>query len=266
MSNIVPTDSDSIFRGLDSLTTLERNAIVRPNNPPPGIAGFVFDINVEDSVDIQSDITDHYVENNTAIQDQIALRPEVITVRGLVGELIQASEQVDAVQKALDSLPVNETLTPEYTEEQLAQLQEEQLLEEIEVEALVDDKSLDGYFKARTPQTGDRQSRVFAYFYNLWKGRQLFTVDTPWGFFTDMAIQSLRVNQDSTTKYVSDFIITFKKIRFAENVIISSGQLAGRVAQQSAEQTNNGVAGKEPVTEQKNQSLLYWLIKRFLGP
>lgn len=261
MSNIVPTNSESVFSEIDSLTTLEKNAIVRPNNPPPGIAGFVFDIPVEDSVEVQSDITDHYVEDNTAIQDQIALRPETITVRGLVGELVQAAAQVDDVQKALDALPINEDLAPEYNEEQMEAFQEAESIEGQKVEALIDDKSLDGYFKARTPQTGDRQSRVFLYFYNLWKGRQLFTVDTPWGTFTDMAILGLRASQDSTSKYVSDFTVTFKKIRFAEEITISSGQLAGRCAQQSAEQTNNGVAGKEPVTTEQNQSWLYQIMK-----
>jgi hypothetical protein len=84
----------------------------------------------------------------------------------------------------------------------------------------------------------------------------LFTVDTPWGFFTDMAIKSLTATQDATTRVITDFAITFKKMRFAQTVAISSGQLAGRCAFQQAPQTNNGQAGKEPVTTTQNQSWL----------
>lgn len=261
MSNIVPTSKPSIFRDLDSLTTLEKNAIVRPANPPPGVAGFVFDIINEDSVNLESDITDHYIEDNTTIQDQIALRPEVVTVRGLVGELAETVAQKDDIAKELAALPANPDLAPEYTDIQKAEIEEEAARKEQEVAAKTETQTLDGYFNARSGNLPTKQSKAFLYFYELWKGRQLFTVDTPWGFFTDMAIQSLRVTQDASTKYISDFTLVFKKIRFAEEVTISAGQLAGRLAQQSADQTNNGVAGKEAVNTTKNQSWLYQLVK-----
>jgi hypothetical protein len=261
MNNIVPTDSPSIYRELDSLTTLEKNAIVRPNNPPFGIAGFVFDINSEDAIDLQADITDNYVEDNTAIQDQIALKPEVVTVRGLVGELAQTEQQVDVIAKELAALPANEDLAPEYTDIQIKEFGKEKQVEEKQIEAKTDTQSLDAYFTARTPITNSKQKKAFNYFYQLWKGRQLFTVDTPWGFFTDMTIQNLRVSQDESSELFSSFTISFKKMRFAQEVTISRGQLAGRCAQQSAEKTNNGVAGKEPVTTEKNQSWLFQLTK-----
>ena len=48
-----------------------------------GIGGLAFDIFEEHKVELQSDITDHYVEDNTAIQDQIANRPLKFTLRGI---------------------------------------------------------------------------------------------------------------------------------------------------------------------------------------
>lgn len=261
MSNIVPTSSPSVFDSLDVLTTLEKNAIVRPANPPPGVAGFVFDINTEESVDLQSDITDNYVEDNTAIQDQIALRPEIVSVRGLVGELAQTETQKDEIAKAVAALPSNPDLQPEYTDIQLKEFSEEDQKKALTVQAQTETQSLDGYFNARSPITTGKQVKAFAYFYQLWKGRQLFTVDTPWGFFTDMAIQSLRVSQDASSKYFSDFVLVFKKMRFAEEIKIAAGQLAGRCALQSADKTNNGVAGKEDLDTTKNQSWLSQLTK-----
>ena len=106
-SNIVPTDQASVFTGIASLSVLDRNAIIRPANPPPGIAGFVMDVRMEDEVNLESDITDHYVEDNTAVQDQVSLKPEEVTVHGLVGELVMVQAQQDAVAAQIDALPVN---------------------------------------------------------------------------------------------------------------------------------------------------------------
>src|SRR5271163_4191719 len=41
----------------------------------------------ENVAHLQSDITDHFIEDNTAINDQIALKPEMVTVHGFIGEL-----------------------------------------------------------------------------------------------------------------------------------------------------------------------------------
>lgn len=256
MDNIVPTNKPSVYEDIKNLTTLQKNAIVRPTNPPPGIAGFVMDVPMEDSVKLESDITDHFVEDNTTVQDQIALKPEEVTVHGLVGELAEVTAQEDAIAKQVLALPVNVALQPEYTDIQQDELDEEDLEDEQNASAQTDTESLDGYFNSRAPKVDGKQSQAFAYFYQLWKGRQLFTVDTPWGFFTDMAIKSLTATQDATTRLITDFSITFKKMRFAQAVTISSGQLAGRCAFQQAPQTNNGQAGKEPVNSTQNQSWL----------
>lgn len=278
MSNILPTNRDSIYQGLKTLSELDRNAIVRPDNPPSGIAGFLFDIPEEDTVELQSDITDHYIENNSAIQDHIALRPEKVILRGLVGEIAQTEDQVAEFVKKPVSLPPNPELDPEFTDVQTAsmayrdreqaaadaaasgqQLQMQQGLNTQELPQIVStgvDQSLYGVFNNLYPKLPTRQSQVFAYFYQLWKGRQLFTLDTPWGFLTDMAIESLRASQEETTKYLTDFSITFKKIRFANAIVVSAGQLAGRCADQSAPWTNNGVVNKDPVNDTKNVSVL----------
>lgn len=255
-SNIVPTNEPSIYTGLDKLTTLEKNAIIRPSNPPPGIAGFLFDLVEEDTVNLESDISDNFIENNTTIQDQIGLRPEMVTVRGLVGEIVQTEAQADAVAKEPVPLPTNTELEPALTDVQIAELAEQKETKEREVSAVTDTQSLEGYFSARSPITNSRQSKTFSYFYELWKGRVLSTVDTPWGYFTDMAIQSFRANQDGSSRFFSSFAITFKKMRFATTIIIRRGQLSGRAVLQSAATTDNGVAGKDPITAPKNQSWL----------
>lgn len=259
-SNIVPTNQPSVYTKLDTLSTLKKNAIVRPNNPPPGVAGFVFDIVVEDNVELAADVTDHYVEDNTAVQDHVALKPEQVTVRGLVGEIALTQDQQDQVADQVDALPLNEELLPPYTDVQLQEYAEEALQAQAEEAALTGDQSLLGVFDSSVPLPATKQSRAFAYFYQLWRGRELFTVDTPWGFFTDMVILSLRATQGEETKYISDFTIVFKKIRKAQELQVSPGQIAGRAEQQLSPASNNGVLGAEDPTPKQSESILHNLL------
>ena len=107
-TNIVPTDSPSIFTTLQTLQTSASgtyNAIVRPNNPPPGIGGYLFDIAGDDEVRLKAAISRHYVENNTPISDHIALEPEQITLRGLVAELVSGIPTTPTPQPTTDPLP-----------------------------------------------------------------------------------------------------------------------------------------------------------------
>jgi len=49
---------------------------------------YYFDVISEHSIELINQITDNYVENNTAIQDHIAQNPLIITVSGLSGEKV----------------------------------------------------------------------------------------------------------------------------------------------------------------------------------
>ena len=111
-------------------------------------------------------------------------------------------------------------------------------------------KSLYGYYLSNLPQQPNqtKQSMIYGYIYQLWKGRQLFSVETPWGFFTNMAILSVTAHQGPTNRVVSDFSITFKKIRVAHTITITPGLLAGRASFQQSEVTQDGTIGLTPVT------------------
>ena len=255
--NIIPTGTDSVFDVIKQLSTLDRQAIVRPENPPPGVAGYLFDIVGEESVELASDITDHYVENNTAIQDQIALRPEQIQIRGLVAELVNASGRDDLQAPVSDPLPINADLVPQLTPGAREQRDKVDEAEFQDSAAILSGQSLFGYYDNRTPSPNiTRQAKAFNYFRQLWLGRQLFSVETPWGYWTNMAISSFRATQGQDTRYQSDFTLTLKKIRFAQDLTVSAGQLAGRAVPQRADIVRNGNAGRQEVSEQKKQSLI----------
>jgi len=256
--NTVPTDSPSVFAGLNKLVLSKANlAIVRPDNPPPGIAGFVFSIVGEDGSDLESEITDHYTEENNSIQDHIGLRPETVTISGEIAEVTQATPTISRSIESNSPLPLIEgylpTLSPGATAEQ-----DQVVATRARTEAAItSSNSLYGFYLDHLPQQPNqtKQQVAYGYLYQLWKGRQLCSVETPWGFFTNMAIQSLSVTQGPTTRVVSEFTATFKKIRTVRQMTIERNYLvAGRLTEQISAFIQNGVIGKAtPTHAQKGQ-------------
>lgn len=247
----VPTDSPSVFDALNTLVLNQSQlAIVRPNNPPPGIAGFLFDLVNDDGAELESDITDHYVEENVPVQDMIALRPEIVTVSAQIAELVKRMPTVARVAPTTNPLPNIGGLEPALSPGAQAQQDATTQATADDNAAVTSAQSLYGYYNARLPQQPNqtKQSVIYGYFYQLWKGRQLFSVETPWGFFTNMAILSISARQPEQSKSVSEFNITFKKIRTVRSVIVTPGLLAGRAVFQQAPITQNGTVGQVPFT------------------
>jgi hypothetical protein len=260
--NIVPADSPSIYAALSTLQMQNTLlALVRPNNPPPGIAGFLLDVVDDDGVELESDITDNYTEANTAIQDHIALRPEIVTVTGSVAELVFATQTSKAQSVPPNPLPLvpglSPTLAPAAAEQQAATIAAAASTQA----AASSSQSLYGYYQSKSPQQPNqtKQSLVYGYFYQLYLGRQLFSVETPWGFFTNMAILSLSAKQGAASRSVTDFSITFKKIRVAQSIVIQVGQLAGRAVFQQAGTTQNGFAGQQSVSTSQSANFYAWM-------
>ena len=85
---------------------------ILPVQPPK----FLFHYEGENAVNLESDITDHYVEDNTAIADQIGLTPEMITVQGFIGELNNVvPDLLEPLRLAAEKLTVLGAYTPELT-------------------------------------------------------------------------------------------------------------------------------------------------------
>ena len=259
---IIPTDAPSIFDLLQSLTTLEQQAIIRPQNPPPGIAGFLFDVPENDEISLRSNITDSYVEKNFAIQDNIALAPEEYTVRGLVAELAAVVPTQDQVANVPNPLPAAPFYLPELGQYDLETQAANDDAHQAAAAAATSNQSLYAFFRAKStpPPNQSKQARTMAYFYQLWSGRQLMTVETPWGYMTNMAISLVKATQGEESRFLSTFTVTFKKIRTVETITVNIGQLAGRAALQSAPETSNGNAGKLPISEADKASLLYRIL------
>ena len=242
---LVPSDEASIFDALSTLQTAngEPLALVRPNSPAPGIAGFLFGIDQDTEVNLESDITDHYTESNRSIQDHIALRPETIRLRGLVAEVTSRTEDAQ-VTLDLPAAPrlgdngMGPDVSPSATQTRTVRVQAS-IAESV---TAANASSLYGYYLSRLPQQPNtsRQSQAFNFFYQLWLGRQLFTVETPFGIFTSMALASLSARQDEDDKWHSEFTISFKRIRTVASAVITPTQLSGRLVYQGAAPVSGG--------------------------
>lgn len=241
----------------DAKTQEQKVALITSPSLPDGIGGFVLDIAEDHTVELDSDITDHYTERNSTIHDHMAIRPEIITVRGFVGELVALKRTAESVAaQSREALPDAPGLSPELSPGEQEAFEASDIpvqptltpFSEFEASTKATRSALPGarYGFLQPEGTGRRQADAFSYCYSLWRGRQFVTVETPWGVFPTTLVQSIRVNQAGDTRYRSEFTVTFKAIRFASDIVVLPAQ-DGRAKEQSAETTPVGRAGQSPV-------------------
>lgn len=81
-----------------------------------GIAGFKFHIPQTEQVQFENEITDHYIETGSAIQDHIAQRPITITLTGLVGDYFYSVNQIeDMLAQVVPTITLVRDFVPEFT-------------------------------------------------------------------------------------------------------------------------------------------------------
>lgn len=208
----------------------------------------------------KSDITDHYVEDNTAVQDQIALKPEMITTHGFIGELNDVPPSGFGFLSSLTSkLGVLGAYAPGLTNTALGAINTAQNVYSSASKAVNSvvgalsslsgnaSQNVVGSSGITQGSTQNQQQKIFAQFYGYWRNRTLFQVQTPWGVFQNMAIDELRVIQSDETNTVSEFQITFKMIRFS-NVAVNPTVVTGRLSAQSASAVSHGAQTPMPST------------------
>lgn len=238
----------------------------QPQNPPnpdgsksalPLPPAILFHYEGEQAVALKSDITDHFIEDNTAIQDQIALRPEEITTNGFIGELNDvAPVALQILQTIANRLTVISAYAPSLSATALLAYNEAafaySLASNLKNSAISTWNSINGTggenvigssgFVGPKQSSQNRQQIAFQQFYGYWRNRTLFTVQTPWAVFQNMAIQSLRAIQGEETTQITDFEVTFKMMRFASTQVANAGAFAGRNAAQAGGITDNGTS------------------------
>lgn len=261
----------SRYDGIGDLSVMReglRRFVVAPANRF-GLGGFVFDIEGETEQRQESEATDHYVEDNSVIQDHVAVRPKEITLRGFVGELNYTAEEnpLSGVQQVVQKLTTLDDFLPPLTQaaEFLKKGVEQELtFEQVQEEAL----NLWQLTKNLNP-TASRQQQAYLYFSALQKQRLLIAVQTPYEYLTNMVVTQVMARQPEDSDQISDFTIKLKQIRLAStiNVELDRKQAQARRQVQEQEQERRGKAQGEgaSVLFDKSGAAIEWAGQQIKG-
>lgn len=208
-----------------------------------GIAGFIFDIREDEEVSLESDITDHYTESNNPVQDNIVNRPIKVTLRGVVGEYVYNppvsqstwDKAIGKLRNVTEKLTIIGSYIPPMSDFST------QVFNELNVKKLSWDSvwnlgsaAFDLYHNVNVPQS--RQSSAFLFFESLWQSKQTFSIQTPYRYYPNMAIESIKAVQSNETRDNTEFEITFKQIRLVyTNSLINEKSLWGRLKEQASD-------------------------------
>ena len=218
-----------------------------------GIAGFTFHLRDDEEVSLESDITDHYTEANNPVQDSIVNRPVKVTLRGTIGEYIytpaktqdvweRLSEKLKKPTKKLITIASYLPVINNYTQQMFNTIKSQKNALNKVIDLGVDAFKM--YRDINIPK--DKQSSAFLYFEALWQSKQVFTIQTPYRFYTNMAIQSVKAVQSGETTDRSDFEIMFKQINKVQTNDITASVLQGRLKQMASDYSKKAISrGKE---------------------
>lgn len=227
-----------------------------------GIAGFKFHVPETELVKFESDITDHFTDTNSAIQDHIALKPITITSTGLVGDYFYS---VNQIEDFLALIVPTITLVKEFIPQIRAITQKEKTVYKTPESRAY--KQEDGNYKIDTGADTARysfngmdlfalfqslyklksaQTRAFLFFEAMRKARATFSVETTWKRYDNMAIQSLSAKRDNNAD-ITEFSITFKQLEFTETKVESLEEYKNRMEQQKSKVINKGTEKGEEI-------------------
>lgn len=205
---------------------------------------FLFSIISKDRVEMSVDVTDHYVEDNTAIQDHAANAPIIFTLQGLIGEKVfeNAQEVTDKISTQTSKLGPLGALLPIVSNYANVAISAASYLE----------SSINRYyqiyenFKDKTERK-NKQKETLKSLQGYRDSRTLMQLDGPYGHFENLLITYVDIQQNETTSQ-SELVVTLKEMRFAQTltVAVDKNKYAQRVGQQAAQEQDLGkVQGKK---------------------
>jgi hypothetical protein len=211
---------------------------------------FFFHYNAEKTVTLESDITDHYAEDNTARQDQIALKPELLGMAGYIAELsdfLQPGSAQAILQQATDKLVSLAPFTPQISLAALIAYNTAAQLYTTAANAVAAVQSTLGAFGVGSPAQ-NKQQTAYLFFRKAYLFRTLFTVQTPWEIYKDVAIKMVKATEEESTTGWTGFQVQFKQMTFTSTAMgaIGSANMQGRLAAAASPEVNSGTTSGVP--------------------
>ena len=236
---------NSLTNLVDLASTAGEMFLVAPQSLEKEV--YVFDSRGDEEVVLESDITDNWVEDNSAMQDHIGLKPMTITLSGYVGELKSTPRtEMQAVMQTSSSIMQALTpIMPQLTAQSQYIFNRTQEVFDIYNKANQTAGRLEQTLQQiPVPEEASAQQKAFGRFYEMWTTRQLSTVYSPFGAYNSMAIEKITAKQNEDSAWISEFSVTFKQIRIAQTVSVSKKK-AGRTSSGLSKQVDKGVKKPE---------------------
>jgi hypothetical protein len=249
--------------GIDVEKFLEKSQGVVVSSPlNQGISGWVFDVPSGESVDQSADITDHWIETGSFINDHAVIKPVRITLSGFVGNLVYHAPQPGELGYALSNLSskLSEVdayagpFTDQYTAKAAKALERASYIAN-QVDAIAKRATnILKYFAGDGQQINPMQL-AYIQLMSLMRSKQIVTCQTPWEYFPKLMIENVIPSQDESSNDMTSFTVILKEVRFSEVKTTTFDQdlFPPAQAQQAADPVSNGpIQGK-----QDNSSFLY---------
>lgn len=171
------------------------------------------------SLSLTSQITTHYTEDNYYINDHWALEPIKFTLTGLIGEVIYRPSKnwSNKAEKAfIDYLKPLSVISPTFDSYTQSAINITNAIEEsYRRYENIAKKALRTIGISESVKSTN-QEFVISQLKTLRENRQLVTIHTPYGKYTDMAIGVINANQENS-KYQSSLEIQLQKWRSGES-------------------------------------------------
>lgn len=237
-SNLFDDATDYIKENIVQFSEAVNKYFVAPHDNY-GIGGFLFDIAGDYSVNLTAEITDHTIEDNSNIQDHITIKPKKIILKGYVGELVyrDVAGFSGIVSKLTGKLSAVTGLAPNLAKGA------DKIIGQVNSIAnkgdyhynLISNKisgitSIWDFFNGKDQASQTNQQKAFKYFSNLMENKILVSVQTPFEYMPNMAIESVMAVQREESGYISDFTITLKQITKAQVKIVAYNPSSDPVA------------------------------------
>ena len=220
---------------------------------------FYFHAEMDNDVDLEAEVTDNFLEDNTFANDHIVLKPPVVMVRAVQGEVTLILPSLGPLGVTVQNiLPIISAFSPSFSvSAQNVINQTAQAYQEINTAAngaVSAINSLAGETGAnvitasgqiQTSPTQTQQQAMFSQIYGYWFQQAsfaqptLFNIQTPYAIFTPMALISCKARQNAETVTVSEFTLTFKMVRIINDAAQQTTSI-GRAANLAAPLVYNG--------------------------
>lgn len=182
-----------------------------------------FDIVQEHSLSLQSQITDNWLENSTPVHDHIANQPLVINLRGLAGELVYTPSTTDGALAYIRDTAKNKLSTGTFNKlssitalyppvDNVTQLAKN-AISYVEASYKRYEKIVKRFISNDVRK--QKLRKIYEDFNDIRENKIALFVQTPFGSFDNMYIQSLTLRQGNEN-YIADIELSLKRLYFNE--------------------------------------------------